>query len=126
MKKLISILLMLLMLLGCVALAENDENLVSGSDETVETVQEQEPAAEEPVEEPAQQDAEDDSEAAKESEAASTSSWKDKRLSTKGLIVTAGGLAGTFLVLILFFLAIKLMGKMLNASSDTDSSKRKA
>jgi len=119
MKKLISILLMLMMLLGCVALAESadDENLLPESDETVETVQEQEPAAEEPAEESAQQDAEDkaedDSEAAKESEAASTSSWKDKRLSTKGLIVTAGGLAGTFLVLILFFLAIKLMGKML-------------
>ena len=114
MKKLISILLML-MLLGCVALAEtaDDENLVPGSDETVETVQEQEPAAEEHTKEPAQQDAEDDSEAAEESEAASANTWKDKRLSTKGLIVTAGGLAGTFLVLILFFLAIKLMGKML-------------
>ena len=114
MKKLISILLML-MLLGCVALAETagDENLVSGSDKTVETVQEQEPAAEDPAQQDAEDKAEDDSEAAKESEAASTSSWKDKRLSTKGLIVTAGGLAGTFLVLILFFLAIKLMGKML-------------
>ena len=112
MKKLISILLML-MLLGCVALAETagDENLVSGSDETVENVQEQEPAAEEPAEEPAQQDDEDNTQ--DDGEAASTSSWKDKRLSTKGLIVTAGGLAGTFLVLILFFLAIKLMGKML-------------
>lgn len=31
----------------------------------------------------------------------------------KGLIVTAGGLAGTFLVLILFFLTIKLMQKIL-------------
>ena len=31
----------------------------------------------------------------------------------KGLIVTAGGLGGVFLVLILFFLMIKVMGKLL-------------
>ncbi len=30
-------------------------------------------------------------------------------LMTKGLIVTVGGLAGVFLVLLLFFLMIKLM-----------------
>jgi len=34
-------------------------------------------------------------------------------LLTAGLIVTVGGLAGTFLVLILFFLTIKLMQKIL-------------
>lgn len=34
-------------------------------------------------------------------------------LLTKGLIVTAGGLGGVFLVLILFFLLIKAMGKLL-------------
>ena len=34
-------------------------------------------------------------------------------LMTKGLIVTAGGLGGVFLVLILFFLMIKVMGKLL-------------
>jgi hypothetical protein len=34
-------------------------------------------------------------------------------LLTKGLIVTAGGLGGVFLVLILFFLMIKVMGKLL-------------
>lgn len=118
MKKLISILLMLMMLLGCVALAENadDENLVPNTNETVENTLEQAPSTEESV----PQDAEDDS------DAASANSWKDKSLSTKGLIVTAGGLAGTFLVLILFFLAIKLMGKVLNASNGSDSSKRKA
>lgn len=39
--------------------------------------------------------------------------WSTVALSAKGLIVTAGGLAGTFLVLILFFLTIKLMQKVL-------------
>ncbi|MDD6050114.1 MAG: hypothetical protein PUC00_02400 [Clostridiales bacterium] len=34
-------------------------------------------------------------------------------LLTKGLIVTAGGLGGVFLVLILFFLMIKVMGRLL-------------
>ena len=34
-------------------------------------------------------------------------------LLTKGLIVTAGGLGGVFLVLILFFLMIKVMHKLL-------------
>ena len=34
-------------------------------------------------------------------------------LLTKGLIVTAGGLGGVFLVLILFFLMIKIMHKLL-------------
>ncbi|MBR6667744.1 MAG: hypothetical protein IKL25_05215 [Clostridia bacterium] len=34
-------------------------------------------------------------------------------LMTKGLIVTAGGLGGVFLVLILFFLMIKIMHKLL-------------
>ena len=40
-------------------------------------------------------------------------SVKDIPLLTKGLIVTAGGLGGVFLVLILFFLMIKLMHKFL-------------
>ena len=40
-------------------------------------------------------------------------SVKDMPLLTKGLIVTAGGLGGVFLVLILFFLMIKVMGKLL-------------
>lgn len=34
-------------------------------------------------------------------------------LLTKGLVVTAGGLCGVFLVLILFFLMIKVMHKLL-------------
>lgn len=34
-------------------------------------------------------------------------------LLSKGLLVTAGGLAGTFLVLILFFVTIKLMQKLI-------------
>ena len=42
-----------------------------------------------------------------------TSSVKDIPLLTKGLIVTAGGLGGVFLVLILFFLMIKVMHKLL-------------
>ena len=41
------------------------------------------------------------------------SSVKDTPLLTKGLIVTAGGLGGVFLVLILFFLMIKAMHKLL-------------
>ena len=40
-------------------------------------------------------------------------SVKDIPLLTKGLIVTAGGLGGVFLVLILFFLMIRVMGKLL-------------
>ena len=38
---------------------------------------------------------------------------KDLPLLQKGLIVTAGGLGGVFLVLILFFLMIKVMHKLL-------------
>ena len=37
----------------------------------------------------------------------------DTSLLAKGLIVTAGGLGGVFLVLILFFLMIKVMHKLL-------------
>ena len=40
-------------------------------------------------------------------------SVQDLPLLTKGLIVTAGGLGGVFLVLILFFLMIKVMHKLL-------------
>ena len=36
----------------------------------------------------------------------------EQSLMTKGLIVTAGGLAGVFLVLCLFFITIKLMQKI--------------
>ena len=47
-------------------------------------------------------------------EAAETAaSLSDMSLMTKGLIVTAGGLGGVFLVLVLFFLMIKIMGKLL-------------
>lgn len=46
-------------------------------------------------------------------DAAAGVDWSTVPLMTKGLIVTAGGLAGTFLVLILFFLTIKLMQKVL-------------
>ena len=38
---------------------------------------------------------------------------QEASLLQKGLIVTAGGLGGVFLVLILFFLTIKVMGKLL-------------
>ncbi len=40
-------------------------------------------------------------------------STQDLPLLTKGLIVTAGGLGGVFLVLILFFLMIKIMHRFL-------------
>lgn len=38
---------------------------------------------------------------------------QETSLLAKGLIVTAGGLGGVFLVLILFFLMIKVMHKLL-------------
>ena len=38
---------------------------------------------------------------------------QEASLMEKGLIVTAGGLGGVFLVLILFFLMIKVMHKLL-------------
>ena len=41
------------------------------------------------------------------------SSTQNLPLLSKGLIVTAGGLGGVFLVLILFFLMIKVMHKLL-------------
>lgn len=37
----------------------------------------------------------------------------EQSLLSKGLIVTAGGLCGVFLVLILFFITIKIMQKVL-------------
>ena len=40
-------------------------------------------------------------------------SVQEASLLEKGLIVTAGGLGGVFLVLILFFLMIKVMHKLL-------------
>ena len=48
-----------------------------------------------------------------EEAAATTSDLATMSLMAKGLIVTAGGLGGVFLVLILFFLMIKLMHKFL-------------
>ena len=48
-----------------------------------------------------------------EEDAAAASDLAAMPLLTKGLIVTAGGLGGVFLVLILFFLMIKVMGKLL-------------
>ena len=47
------------------------------------------------------------------SPALAESTIQDMPLLTKGLIVTAGGLGGVFLVLILFFLMIKIMHKLL-------------
>ncbi len=48
-----------------------------------------------------------------EDAAQAASTVSDIPLLTRGLIVTAGGLGGVFLVLILFFLLIKAMHKML-------------
>ena len=42
-----------------------------------------------------------------------TTTTTEMSLLGKGLIVTAGGLGGVFLVLILFFLMIKVMHKLL-------------
>ena len=44
---------------------------------------------------------------------ATVSKLSSMPLLTKGLVVTAGGLCGVFLVLILFFLMIKVMHKLL-------------
>ncbi len=46
-------------------------------------------------------------------EATEAAELADMSLMSKGLIVTVGGLGGVFLVLILFFLMIKIMGKLL-------------
>jgi len=77
MKKLISLLMAMLMLLGCTAALAED--VIGGADEATNMVV----AAEE------------------------------SNLLVDGLLVTTIGLAGVFLVLILFFLMIKIMGKML-------------
>lgn len=76
MKKLISLLMALMMMLGCVsALAED---VIGGADEATEIVV-----------------------------------TAENSLLMDGLLVTVVGLAGVFLVLILFFLTIKMMHKML-------------
>lgn len=46
-------------------------------------------------------------------EATESAALADMSLLSKGMIVTVGGLGGVFLVLILFFLMIKIMGKLL-------------
>ena len=76
MKKLISLLMALMMMLGCCAALAED--VIGGADEATEIVV-----------------------------------TAQNSLLTDGLLVTIIGLAGVFLVLILFFLMIKLMGKML-------------
>ena len=102
MKKLISILLMLMVLISCIALAEE-------TDVTPEA----------PVTQSTDVPAEDESTApetapeAEDTEEASKIDWSNVSRMNKGLIVTAGGLGGVFLVLILFFLMIKVMGKLL-------------
>lgn len=98
MKKLISILLMLMVLISCIALAEE-------TDVTPEA----------PVTQSTDVPAEDESTApeAEDTEVASKIDWSNVSRMNKGLIVTAGGLGGVFLVLILFFLMIKVMGKLL-------------
>ena len=80
MKKLISLLMALLLVLcGVAALAETEgETIIGGADEATAIVVAQ-----------------------------------DYSLLGQGLLVTVIGLAGVFLVLILFFLMIKFMGKML-------------
>lgn len=90
MKKLISLLMVLLMVLtSVVALAEATEDAAAPIPEIGTEVTDTEGAE------------------------SGASDLAAQPLMTKGLIVTAGGLAGVFLVLILFFLMIKLMGKML-------------
>ena len=76
MKKLISLLMALLMMLGCCAALAEDVS--GGADEATEIVV-----------------------------------TAENSLLIDGLLVTIIGLAGVFLVLILFFLMIKIMGKML-------------
>ena len=76
MKKLISLLMALMMVLGCVAALAED--VIGGADEATEIVV-----------------------------------TAESNLIMDGLLVTVVGLAGVFLVLILFFLTIKMMHKML-------------
>ena len=90
MKKLISILLMLMMLVCGVAMAEETDPATTEAPAVVATEDTTDvEATEEKID------------------------WTQVSMLNKGLIVTAGGLAGTFLVLILFFLTIKLMQKVL-------------
>ena len=76
MKKLISLLMALMMVLGCAAALAED--VIGGADEATEIVV-----------------------------------TAESNLIMDGLLVTVVGLAGVFLVLILFFLTIKMMHKML-------------
>ena len=82
MKKLISLLMALLLVMtGVAALAETEgETVIGGADEATSIV---------------------------------VTETVENSLLMDGLLVTVIGLAGVFLVLILFFLMIKLMGKML-------------
>ena len=95
MKKLISLLMILLLALtGMAALAEEPANTpevptVTESDATTELVATTEPGN------------------------TTAPEAREPSLIAKGLTVTGFGLAGVFLVLILFFLMIKIMGKML-------------
>lgn len=103
MKKLISILLMLMVLIANVAMAEGVEtdagaNAADVQAEATQQTADEGRATEEAASDPTEQ---------------SKIDWANQPLSVQGLIVTAGGLAGTFLVLILFFLTIKLMQKVL-------------
>lgn len=100
MKKLISLLMVLLMVLtSVVALAEATEDATAQTPEIGTEGTDNEAPAEDGT--------------ATEAEENGESDLATQPLMTKGLIVTAGGLCGVFLVLILFFLMIKIMGKML-------------
>ena len=116
MKKLISILLMLMVLISGIAMAESTDAPATEAPTAAAT----EAPAEEDTAAPAEDEtaapeddiAETDSEV-QETKNKSTIDWSQVSRMNKGLIVTAGGLGGVFLVLILFFLMIKVMGKLL-------------
>lgn len=100
MKKLISLLMVLLMVFtGVIALAETTEDAPAQTPEVGAEVTDNEAPAEDG--------------AANTAEENGDSELSAQPLMTKGLIVTAGGLCGVFLVLILFFLMIKIMGKFM-------------
>lgn len=115
MKKLISILLMLMVLISGVAMAEEPTAEPSATPVVDATT---EPAADATAEPTADATAEPAADATAEptevtEETEQKVDWSQVSMLNKGLIVTAGGLTGTFLVLILFFLGIKLMQKVL-------------
>ena len=114
MKKLISILLRLMVLISGIAMAESTDAPAAPTAAATETPADEIFAA--PTEDETAVTEDDTTETdpeAGETKEESKIDWSQVSRMNKGLIITAGGLGGVFLVLILFFLMIKVMGKLL-------------